>query len=118
MIFVMQRIHDDDTTGHVLERDTAHEWTHLCIPAECKERTTITYPRSPTVKVREVGDVLWPEREGPAELASLKTAMGTRDFEAQYNQEPAPPEGAMFKSEWWRYYREAPAQFDEVIQSW
>ena len=118
MIFVMQRIHDDDTTGHVLEKDAVHEWTHLCIPAECKERTVITYPRSGRVQVREVGDVLWPEREGPAELASLKTAMGTRDFEAQYNQEPAPPEGAMFQSEWWRFYKEAPAQFDEVIQSW
>ncbi len=118
MIFVMQRIHDDDTTGHVLARDVAGEWTNICMPAECKERTELIYPRSGKVRVREAGDILWPERDGPKELASLKTAMGTRDYEAQYNQEPAPPEGAMFNPGWWKYYREVPAGLDEVIQSW
>lgn len=119
MIFVMQRIHDDDVTGHILERDAEHEWTHLCIPAECKVKTTIPFPYSGRTPIeREPGDILWSEREGAAELASLKTAMGTRDFEAQYNQDPAPPEGAIFQSSWWRFYREAPAQFDEVIMSW
>jgi predicted phage terminase large subunit-like protein len=29
-----------------------------------------------------------------------------------------PSSGGIFKRTWWRFYREAPARFDEVIQSW
>jgi predicted phage terminase large subunit-like protein len=118
MIVVMQRLHADDSTGHLLSRDATHRWTHVCIPAECRERTEVVFPRSGRVIVREPGDLLWPEREGAGELAALREEMGTRDFEAQYNQEPAPPEGAMFNPSWWRYYREVPEPLDEIIQSW
>lgn len=117
MIFVMQRLHDDDCTGHVLAK-TGTEWTHLNLPAECKERTQIRFPRSGRESLREVGDLLWPAREGADELARVKIDMGTRDYEAQYNQEPAPPEGAIFQAGWWQFYKEAPAIFDQVIQSW
>ena len=117
IIVVMQRLHDDDLTGHLLARDKTQEWTHVCLPTEAKTRTVVHFPSGREV-IREAGSLLWPEREGPEEIASLKVANGTRDFEAQYNQEPAPPGGAMFHTDWWKFYREAPSRFDEVIQSW
>jgi predicted phage terminase large subunit-like protein len=117
IIYVMQRLHESDPTGHILAKDLDHEWVHLCIPEEARERTIVRFPRSGRDIVREVGDILWPEREGPAELASVKTALGTTNYEAQYQQNPTPPGGAVFKQHWWRFYKELP-RMDEMIQSW
>ena len=36
--------------------------------------------------------------------------LGARDYAGQYDQEPVPIGGAVFRDHWWRYYREAPAQ--------
>lgn len=118
MVIVMQRIHDDDVTGHVLARSLPGEWTHLCVPAEAPEHMQVVFPRSGRVVVRDPGELLWPEREGPDELAAMKRAMGTRDYEAQFNQNPAPPEGAMIKTDWFRYWRELPDGLTEWLQSW
>jgi predicted phage terminase large subunit-like protein len=134
IVMVMQRLHDDDPTGHVLKRDILHEWVHLCLPSIAVSDERIVFPRSGRVVNRrgggfEVlpggaikchGDLLWPEREGEKELSSLHVALGSRDFGAQYQQEPAPAEGAMFQTSWWQFYHEPPdpEQFDEIIQSW
>lgn len=118
MVIVMQRIHDEDVTGHVLARSLPGEWVHLCVPAEAPEPTRIVFPRSGRVVDRMVGELLWPEREDVTELAQMKRAMGTRDYEAQYNQNPAPPEGAMLKTSWLRYWRELPAGLSMWLQSW
>ena len=118
IVMVMQRLHEDDPSGRILaNRDS--DWVHVCVPAECKERTTYTYPRSGEVRVREVGDVLWPARVDQHDLDSIKTGdnMTVRDFEAQYNQNPSPAGGTMFVRSWWRYYVQLP-RLDEVIQSW
>jgi predicted phage terminase large subunit-like protein len=46
--------------------------------------------------------------------------MGERDFDAQYNQRPLPPGGALFKLEWLKRYSVAPAlhQVELIVQSW
>ncbi len=117
IIIVMQRLFEDDLTGHVLARDSEHEWTHLCLPERVPERVRVVFPRSGREHVREANSIMWPEREGEKELASVKVLLGTRDFNAQYQQEPAPAEGSMFKAEWFRYWTTLP-KLDEVIQSW
>jgi len=113
----MQRIHDDDLAGHVLE-ESPDEWTVVKVPAEAERRTVVTFPKTLREIVREPGDILWPEREGRAELDSVKRLLGSRDYSAQYQQEPAPPAGAMVQTAWWRFYREAPANLEELMQSW
>jgi len=119
IILVMQRLHEGDPTGHLLASDTDHEWTHLCIREQEHERTVIHFPRSGREVIREANELLWPEREGEKQLASVKKLLGTRDYSAQYQQEPAPAEGSMFKDSWWRYFTfdQLPAM-DEVIQAW
>ena len=118
MVIVMQRIHDDDVTGHVLARSLPGEWVHLCVPAEAPEPTRIVFPRSGRIVTRELGELLWPEREDADVLAKMKRAMGTRDYEAQYNQNPAPPEGAMIKPAWFNFWRELPEGLTDWLQSW
>jgi predicted phage terminase large subunit-like protein len=110
----MQRIHQDDLIGHVLERG---DWEHLCIPAIATERSTylLSFGRTHT---REVGAVLQPEREDFTQLMQTKRSMGTYNFSAQYQQDPIPPEGNIFKREWFQYYDVLPEKFDRILQSW
>ena len=55
-------------------------YTHLCLPAVAETHTTVVFPRSGKVIIREEGDLLWPAREGAAEIARQKIALGTFDF--------------------------------------
>ena len=68
--------------------------------------------------VRDVGDLLWKERLPQHVLDQLKVAMGSWAFAGQYQQAPAPLEGGTIKYDWLKFYRELPARFDYVLQSW
>ncbi len=116
IVIVGQRVHDDDLTGHVLSRSAG--WTHLKLPAIEDKAVTVTFPRSAKSFTREAGEPLWERREGLEQLAAMKHALGSAAYAAQYQQEPAPPEGALIKAEWWRSYRVLPQAFDEQLQSW
>ena len=64
--------------------------------------------------------MLQPERHGAAELAQLRKEMGDRDYEAQYNQAPHPPGGALFKRSWLLRYDQTLDLnlYESVFQSW
>jgi predicted phage terminase large subunit-like protein len=62
--------------------------------------------------------LLWPERFGPEEIESLKRSLGSYAAAGQLQQRPSPAAGGILKRHWWKFYREAPSGFDEVIQSW
>jgi predicted phage terminase large subunit-like protein len=53
-------------------------------------------------------------------LDEIKHAMGSLDFAAQYQQEPAAPEGNLIKWNWFGTYDEPPTwnQGDKIIASW
>lgn len=139
MVVVMQRLHEGDLSGHILETGG---YTHLSLPAECEKRVVVHFPRSGRDVIREQSTLLWPEREGPEELAALKRTMGSYDYGAQYQQDPTPSEGGMFQRKWWRFWVPAdgreyppvemriggkpvyfiaeplPPRLDQQIQSW
>jgi len=116
IVVIMQRLHEKDLTGHLLEQ--GGEWEHLCLPAIAEDRQVIHFPMSGRTLVREPGDLLWPEREGPKEIEAAKLALRSYGFAGQYQQRPSPMEGGIFKRGWWKFYKEPPARFDEMIQSW
>jgi hypothetical protein len=101
IIIVMQRLHQDDLVGHVLEQE---EWDVLSLPAiaEKDEEYLIESPLGSYRYSRRVGEALHPERESLAALAVMRQTMGTYDFTAQYQQNPEPQGGAMVKKEWLR----------------
>jgi predicted phage terminase large subunit-like protein len=138
MIIVMQRCHQRDLSGHLLEKGN---FEHLCLPAEYEGPTRATSigfsdPRT------EPGELLWPERFGPQEIAELKINLGSYAAAGQLQQRPSPAGGGILKREWFNYYQprganlspvlvklpdgtvksivaiEAPDQVDELIQSW
>lgn len=139
IVVVMQRLHEKDLTGHLLE---GGGWEHLCLPAEAEPgRLTVVMPMSGKVITRQERELLWPEREGPKEIAGAKIRLGSYGYAGQYQQRPSPAEGGIFKRRWIGYWcrqdlqlppvsvRVAegnilvppvflPEDFDVIIQSW
>ena len=116
IILVMQRVHVDDLIGHVLEKE---EWIYLDIPAIAEERRVYDLGRGGRY-TREVGEVLHDDRLNRAALDNIKANIGTYIFEAQYQQRPVPPGGALIKWAWFQTYDQVPdlSAFDLVVQSW
>jgi len=116
IIVVMQRLHQGDLTGMLLE---AGGWEHCCLPAIAPADAAIPLLRG-GVHYRKEGDVLHPERESLELLLQQKAAMGSVGFSAQYLQDPVPATGNMVQAEWLRQFD--PALLDrskgQVIQSW
>jgi predicted phage terminase large subunit-like protein len=117
IIIVMQRVHMDDLTGFV--QSLSDDWDVLRLPAIAEIDEDI--PISETmVHHRKAGEALSPEREPIPVLESLKLQLGGDAFSAQYQQEPAPPGGAMIKRVWIKRYSELPLRDRRflVVQSW
>lgn len=111
IILVTTRWHEDDLVGKVLKDAKAEgeQWEVISLPAEAEENDPIG---------RQPGEWLCPERFRPEEYLSLKRTLGSHLWAALYQQRPSPEEGGIIKRGWWKYYKQAPAKFDEVIQSW
>ncbi len=138
-VIIQQRLHQEDLTGHMLEKKADYE--HLFLPEEFEpERACKTSIwKDPRTKP---GELLWPQMRGPEQVAESKTTMGTYRYAGQYQQRPSPSGGGIFKRFWWRYWKpkymelppvtvelpdktqqrirpiDLPDDFDEMLQSW
>ncbi len=99
-IVIMQRVHVDDVTSHLLKQG---EYVHLVLPAEYpgkafsydKVEKPAPNPLGWVDPRTEPGELLWPERMGPKEIASAKL-MGARAYAGQFDQQPTAAGGDMF----------------------
>jgi len=116
MIVLMQRLHQDDLAGYLLENES---WDHLNLPAVAIVDTIIRIGPQKTI-VRREGDILHPQRESRETLEKIRREIGSQKFFAQYQQEPIPVGGNYIKREWLRTYNELPAKRprDRIVQSW
>lgn len=113
IVLVMQRLHGNDLTGHLLAKGG---WRHLCLPAitvvpEVHDFGTVS-------KKREAGELLHADRENAELIARAKIELGSAAFAAQYQQQPLSEEGAMLKAWWFRRYKEMPPSHERIVQSW
>jgi predicted phage terminase large subunit-like protein len=119
IILIMQRLHEDDLVGHVLQQG---DWRVLKFPAIAQENETyaIQTPYGRKVFHRKEGEALHPERESLELLAQIKEIQGEYTFAGQYQQSPAPLGGGMVKAEWFKTYTAAylPEKFEMTFQSW
>ena len=116
IIVVMQRLHEEDLAGFLLEQDG---WEHLDLPAIAVEDQEV--PIGPgEVHKRKAGEVLHPEREPKEVLDRIKADIGSLRFSAQYQQRPVPAEGNLIKRIWFQAYEDRPERRtgDQVVQSW
>lgn len=115
IICVMQRLHEQDLAGMLMEQGG---WAHLSLPAIATEDATIALTRG-RVHVRRINDVLHPERESRETLERLRASLGSVIFSAQYQQQPVPAQGNMAKAEWLRSVVQfATTSSGQVVQSW
>ena len=98
-VLIMQRIHQEDLCGHILEKDTKGEWDHICLPARyegknrCKSTLGFVDPRT------EIDEPLWKAQYGDKELTKLERSLGSYGTAGQLQQRPSPRGGGMLKVE-------------------
>jgi len=116
IVVIMQRLHDEDVTGHLMKKDT---WEQISLESPMQRARTIVFPLSKRTKVLRLEEPLWEEKEPLNVLANQKIEMGTWAYAAQYLQSPAPLEGGLVKKDWFRFYKYAPIEtMNQLIQSW
>lgn len=102
-IVVGQRTARDDLPGFLIDQSG---WDHLSLSAIAWKSEKIPTADGLFV-MREPGDVLHPERESRNVLEQTRIEINPTNFEAQYQQRPGAPEGAIINSNWFRRFEEA-----------
>lgn len=101
IVFILTRWHEDDLAGRVL-RDEAlakrngepfDSWDIISYKALATENDDH----------RSEGEALWPDKFNRDKLLTMKTAMGSYEFSALYQQNPIDEENRKFKQSWFRY---------------
>lgn len=95
IVLVMQRLHAQDITAHLLEKGG---WEHLCLPAIAE--TSQRWKVGGRIYRRTRGSLLHPAREDRTLMERAKRELGSAHFSAQYQQQPLPTQGGMIQLEW------------------
>ena len=82
VIVIMQRLHEEDLTGFLLDGGSGEKWNHLCLPALDENNTP-----------------LWEQKHTFKELETIRQA-NRYTFSGQYMQLPSPEEGGEWRKEW------------------
>lgn len=103
IIVVMQRLHENDVSGYIIEKDLGYE--HLMIPMRF-ERDRKCYTSIGWEDPRKVdGELMFPERFPEAVLQQLEKAMdNSYAIAGQFQQRPTPRGGGIIKREWWQLW--------------
>jgi len=79
IILIMQRLHEEDLAGWLLNGGNGEKWDHICLPA-----------------IQDDGTALWPAKH-PIEALRRMEQASPYTFAGQYMQRPSPAEGGLFK---------------------
>jgi hypothetical protein len=103
-IIIMQRVHEDDLSGFLLDRETRLNYNHICIPATIDGEVK---PKKLENFYDENG-LFWDERFGQDVLDDYKKALGSYGYAGQLMQTPTPLDSGMIRQEWFKIdrYRE------------
>jgi predicted phage terminase large subunit-like protein len=100
IILIMQRLHENDLAGWLLEGKNGEQWEHICYPA-----------------ITENGEALWPQKHSIETLRQMEKA-APYVFAGQYLQKPAPPQGGLFKPDCLIPIEALPAINIEWVRGW
>jgi len=116
-VVIMQRLHEHDMTGHIIE--DLHGFEHLCLPMEyegARAKTSIGWEDPRTTD----GSLLWPEMFDAGSVKSLKKLLGEYGTSGQLQQRPSPAGGGILKTkhlQLWLSKWELPT-FELIVQSY
>ena len=100
IVVIMQRLHEKDIAGWLLDGGNGEEWEHLCLPA-----------------IQEDGTALWSEKHDIETLRRMEQA-APYVFAGQYLQRPAPPDGGTFKPDNLQFVKALPAGNIRWVRGW
>jgi predicted phage terminase large subunit-like protein len=104
---IMQRLHEEDTTGVLLERNLGYE--HLMLPQQYDPGRHCVTSIGEDWRTEE-GELLFPERFPLEVVERDKAAMGPWASAAQFQQSPSPRGGGLIKRDQFMLYDDALAQ--------
>jgi len=110
-VVVMQRLHDKDISGHILEDVLGY--THLCLPMRY-EKNSQAYKGDP----RKEGELLWPEMFPESMVEKLEHRLGEYGSAGQFQQHPSPPGGGILKTKHFQMWKKEIPKFSFVVQSY
>jgi hypothetical protein len=94
-IVCQTRWHEDDLTGRILQNAGQDPDTEIIsFPALCEQPE----------EHRKVGDALWQSKYPRESLLDIQKEVGTRAWNALYQQRPAPDDGGLIKKAWFPEY--------------
>ena len=100
-IVIQQRLSEGDITGHILSKDRG-DYVHLLLPMRYEPERSFATVIGWTDPRTEPGELLWPERFGEEETATLESNLGPFGAAGQLQQRPDPKGGGILKREWWQ----------------
>lgn len=100
IILIMQRLHEKDLAGWLLDGGNGEEWEHLCLSAW-----------------QEDGTPLWPDKHSAEELQRMEQA-NPYMFAGQYRQAPSAPDGNIFKPGMIEVIDALPAEPIQWVRGW
>lgn len=100
IVFILTRWHEDDLAGRVLKDaaeakangDEYDDWEIIQFKAIATEDD----------EHRKEGEALWPAKFPLKQLQTIKSAIGSYEFSALYQQTPIDEENRKFKQDWFR----------------
>ena len=103
-IIIMQRVHEDDLSGFLLDRETRLNYNHICIPATIDG---VVKPKK-LENFYDKNGLFWEERFGQDVLDDYKKSLGSYGYAGQLMQTPTPLDSGMIRQEWFKIdrYRE------------
>lgn len=100
IVLIMQRLHEQDLAGWLLDGGSGEKWEHINIPA-----------------INPDGTALWPLKHTIEKLREMEMA-NPYNFSGQYLQMPSPPDGGLFRPEQLKMMEVLPAERITWVRGW
>ena len=114
IVLVMQRIHQDDPSGALIQHSTGLTYKRFCLPSDVEPGVHVE-PKHLLKKY--IKGVMFPSAFPKKVLDKLRLTLGSYTFNAQCRQMPAPPEGGIFNRSWWRFWKPRGVQISNYVTS-
>ena len=116
IIIIMQRTHEDDLCGHIMEKMKEQTWedfTVLSLPAICEEEETFETRYGSFT--RQVWEPLAPSRFSLWDLDLIRRSYWPVNFDCQYQQNPIAKWSQEFHAEHYKYYDDLPNEYGRTF---
>lgn len=116
-MLIMQRLHQDDAAANMLKK--GKDTKHINLPAELPEETDELIKVKPrSCRKYYVDGLLDPIRLSATVIANEEKRLGTYGKAAQYDQNPVPRGGGMFKTGMIHRDKVPPQKFIATVRAW